>query len=193
MDASSPLPWPDETDSLFASTPDWRMRAILEFSAADWDAYLIGFKREADIILDQLASDPHYQELIVFPVLFLYRHYLELKMKQLIAQGSALLDQDAIFPSTHSLLDLWRTCRPIITSVFPESQGHDASAVTKIIEEFHSIDPSSELFRYPISKKSRVTIPENLKQLDLANVARVMAKLETFFAGGFDRHRGVPQ
>jgi hypothetical protein len=88
--------------------------------------------------------------------LYLFRHYLELALKNIVGGVRCLDSKDKNsttalpVPGTHYLVDLWREAKDKI----PQKLGPgilrqwDYRFVEKCIEEFHSIDLDSERLRY---------------------------------------------
>jgi len=183
VDELGPIPWPEPSDSFLALPSDWRATANLGSVAGDWDAYIIGYKRGADMFATATIEAGTHSEFLVFPVLFLNHHYVELQLKRLLFEGRALLDQDPAYDQIHDLKALWADCKPLLERVFPESTPGDTAVVTRLIDELHSLDPGSLAFRYPVGKSGKPTIPPQVPSLDIRNIRTVMVKLESFFDG----------
>jgi len=153
-----------------APDPDWYLNACLNISGGDWDTYAMGYKRAGDILVQYVIDNNSDQDFLVYPVTFLYRQYLELRLKELIFVSSRLLDQDAMIPKTHNLVALWKQARPNIEAIWPEpdTKGHLSSVEERLIE-LCDIDSGSFAFRYPEDKEGSATLTGivhiNLKQL----------------------------
>ena len=90
--------------------------------------------------------------------LYLFRHYLELALKFVIfhshwlknAQTNAQLSEIEDVRKTHSLQKLWTTakaeCQRLLSS--QEWNKIEVGFIEKCVEEFESIDPNGEAFRY---------------------------------------------
>src|ERR1043166_1697277 len=80
---------------------------------ADWMVgkfcwYADGFKLAADKIVDQISGEP-WDDQLINPVIFLYRHFVELKLKEIILELDSLGGTDVpkgIFMN-HDLMNLW--------------------------------------------------------------------------------------
>lgn len=161
-------------EPLFASRAapdsDWYLNACLHVSGENWDTYAMGYKRAGDIVVQYVVDNNWDQDFLVYPIAFLYRQYLELRLKELIFVGSRLLDQPARIPKTHNLVSLWRQARPNIEAVWPDSdtKGH-LSAVEDRLRELCEVDSGSYAFRYPKDNEGTTTLTGmkhiNLKQL----------------------------
>jgi len=153
-----------------APDPDWYLNACLHVNGGNWDIYAMGYKRAGDILVQYVADANWDQDFLVYPIAFLYRQYLELRLKELIFVSSRLLDQDAEIPKTHNLVSLWRQARPNIEAVWPDSETKDQlNAVEDRLKELCDIDSGSYAFRYPEDGKGTTTLTGmvhiNLKQL----------------------------
>jgi hypothetical protein len=130
----------------------------------------MGYKRAGDILVQYVVDNDWDQDFLVYPIAFLYRQYLELRLKELIFVSSRLLDQDARIPKTHNLVSLWRQARPNIEAVWTDSEtkGH-LNAVEDRLGELCDVDSGSYAFRYPEDKEGTATLTGmvhiNLKQL----------------------------
>ncbi len=150
-----------------APHPDWYLNACLD---VNWDVYAEGYKRAGDILVQYVIDNNCYQDFLVYPIVFLYRQYLELRLKELILVSSRLLDQNIDVPMDHNLLSLWAKARPNIEEVWPDSQTKSyLDAIEDRLKELCSIDPGSYAFRYPEDKKGAPTLAGmqhiNLRQL----------------------------
>lgn len=153
-----------------APDSDWYLNACLHVSGGNWDTYAMGYKRAGDILVQYVVDNNRDQDFLVYPIAFLYRQYLELRLKELIFVSSRLLDQDARIRKTHNLVSLWRQARPNIEAVWPDSEtkGH-LNAVEDRLGELCDVDSGSYAFRYPEDKEGTATLTGmvhiNLKQL----------------------------
>jgi hypothetical protein len=107
--------------------------------------------------------------------LFLFRHYLELALKDVVFNLRRLktkrdnLPQEewGKWPSGHNLNVLWDE----IKMQFPQKMGQkwwdslDTQFAEKCVTEFHDIDPSSERFRY---QREKTRVRDQSKHLDVS-------------------------
>jgi HEPN domain-containing protein len=70
-----------------------------------------------------------------YPILFCYRHALELYLKSILPKAK----------KAHGLEDLWKELRPYIESRYQIDQVNWLGAR---VQEFHDLDPRSTAFRY---------------------------------------------
>jgi hypothetical protein len=100
---------------------------------------------------------------IVFPIIFLYRHYIELTLKQIIMKNREFLEMPEQFPNGHNINKLWRKCRDylektdkLIDPDYCKSKDYNETIIKAYdsleadLDKFAAIDPNSEHFRYPV-------------------------------------------
>ena len=147
--------------------PGFNLYAPSDFNARAW-----GFMRAADILADHVLADYRGADLVIYPIAYLYRHQLELSVKEIIRRGNELADKPVKLKFTHPLGDLWKDCRTILEQIglsidAPETEYFEAS-----LKQFNEHDPNSTLFRYPLSPK--------FESLDIENLRTVMHRMSTF-------------
>ena len=177
--------WPQAGDSLIASGIDWETEALIDVSWDSFLTYAIGYKKAADSVVVAVEARETAADLAVYPVCFLYRHYIELMLKGLITLGNQLRDRTSDYPKHHRIRDLWNTCRPLVESACPEGDPADTQTVEKCILELASLDPSGEAFRYSEDKGGNPSL-NKATQFSLANMRDVMNRLSGFLGGSYD-------
>jgi hypothetical protein len=100
-------------------------------------AQAIGYREAAETLIDVIIEgDRAVSRTLLHPLLFLYRHSVELKLKRLIEEyGSGPP------PTGHRLDRLWPACKAIIEHILPRS---DFDKVDRLLEELHAVDPDSQ-------------------------------------------------
>ena len=172
-----------KNESLFkADFNSWR-NACLIYSE-HFDIYAIGYKRAADMLIERVQKEQHLFDIntLVFPIVFLYRHYLELRLKSIIKEGYAVFDERKNVPETHDLYKLWNKANELRIKAEIEIKKKYSDLVFSCIKDFAQIDPFSEAFRYPTKKKRKrefgteSTLPSELPYLDLKNFSEMINK-----------------
>src|SRR3990172_1559481 len=117
----------------------------------DWDTYALGYKLAADNLVETMPSSPVFlRDALAYPILFLYRHYFELRLKELLHESCDFLDMPADIPLKHDLMRLWSTVRPNVESILPSQHFKaDNDAIQQRLAELSALDPKSLSFRYP--------------------------------------------
>jgi hypothetical protein len=165
-------------DRVFVSGEDAETDAWLKWRGDErWTAYADGYKKAADLLVEQTKQDMVAQDYVIYPVGFLYRHYLELRLKSLIMVGQQLRRKNPRFPEHHRLWELWQQARAVLEETWPNDPKTDLDNVEACIRQFADVDPVSEAFRYPSTRKGK----ENLSQvthINLQNLMEVVGRLD---------------
>lgn len=155
-----------------------------------WHEYALAYKIAADRLVDNLRRGPISELYQVFPIIFLYRHYLELKIKEILR---ALLDwdgrRDEQIKQTHSLHQLWHQARLLLEQFdqrvmgeIDETGREEGAEMVKAIglrvKEFDEIDPDSQNFRYPENVEAKRNPPKLLERHEIRHVKEVVNALD---------------
>lgn len=170
---------------------------IISFTSCpkyDFSVYSRGYTQAANCLADLLLQSSHFSDYEAYPVVFLYRHALELSLKHIIYSSSRLAafqaidDIDGTLQNSHDLKRLAEMATSSLTRLFPqdESLGELSARVVLISNEFNNIDLRSDGYRYPIDSKG---LPSTAKHqcLNLRAFAKHMSSLlydlDTFHFG----------
>lgn len=178
------FPWPESGDELFRER-DRIEDAWIHPSTVNFVVYADSYKQEADELVKSAVGKKTKSDKFIFPILYLYRHHIELQMKFIIRTARRLPGEDDPDYKHHRLKKLWRECRSIIEEAFPHGENDDIEVVENVVIEFAQADPGSYTFRYPEDKKEEPTI-EGEEFIDLFNLYEVMQKTSNFFDGSGD-------
>jgi hypothetical protein len=138
-------------------------------------AQAVGYREAAETLIEMIIGKQYpTSRALLHPLLFLYRHSVELRLKRLIE------DYGTSGPSTrHELRILWPACKEIIARY---TTGTEIDKAGKLIEELRDVDDSSQTFRYATTKQGApIEIPFDV--VDLVNLRKQMNDLDTFFFG----------
>src|SRR5215204_5315598 len=149
----------------------------------NWDLYASGYKTGGDILVQYVIDTRSKRDTLVFPIVFTYRQYLELRCKEIIRVGRMLLDQDSEFPKTHDLQVLWDMCRLLIAEIEPSATEEDLEAIDEAIAQFCAVDPKSESFRYPVDRRGNSSIPQTLRVINVRRLRDALNRIASFFDG----------
>jgi hypothetical protein len=140
-----------------------------------------GYFRGAHALVDHCSTTMYERQTMIYPILFCYRHALEMAMKWTVGSyghrfGVSLPELD------HNLWHLWRACKAMFDQIDDKTAARSTSTVEKLLKEFHDLDIRAEAFRYPM-KKDGTLIALPAVAIDLINLRQVMEGLENFFSG----------
>jgi len=166
-------PWPRKGTKVFDASGDWWHNACLNTMANATLAYALGYKLAADAVVQHVEEHRRYQDFLVYPVVFLYRHYIEIRLKEIVTQGSILLASPKRAPKTHNLQNLWGHARRTLEELSLGEPVEDSEAVEELIGQFHEVDPSSTAFRYPRDTRGHGSVC-GMQTVNLRHVATLM-------------------
>ena len=179
-----PPPLPQESDSLFEGGNDWWSNDCDSLLPEGWQTYEIGYKEAADILVTYVEEHPRWQDILVYPVIFLYRQYLELAIKGLIKQARRLQNISKPFPKNHRIDQLWTICSGLLREISPGESEEEQNQITRLIEEFCRVDPTSTAFRYPEDRDGKPSLsPPVIRHVNLRNIREVMDKISGILDG----------
>lgn len=136
---------------LLASDSDWHNNACLNYMPDHGTAYIEGYRRAADILIRHIDETARDQDFLVYPVVFLYRHHIELQIKQVTGLARQLLRDDELRDSdkvTHNLNSLWETARKAILQADDTLSHSDFTRVSAVVKALNEADLRATAFRY---------------------------------------------
>jgi hypothetical protein len=142
------------------------------------------FKEAADLLAIQAEENHYERKKFVWPIVFCYRQYIELALKEVIVKHGGQVEPE-IEPNwkSHKLGDLWAHCKSIMQATLFETMVDDipgVRALEGLINEFQRADMGSYSFRYPTDTDGKL-VEFLFESIDLANLKRVMEGVYTFF------------
>jgi hypothetical protein len=177
--------WPAKGDRLFRTADDWEKSVnfsnhYISRRAAIWDGYM----RSGDVLVEECRRNPADRHSLVYPILYCYRHGLELAMKWVIGVYGRLAGVYSADYVDHDLWKLWTGCKKVILEVGSDDDDNNEAldAVQQIVKDFHDWDKFSMAFRYSHDKNG-VTLKLPEYPIDLDNIKNVMQAVEHFFSG----------
>jgi len=184
LDADFPQPlWPKKGDRAFGGSVSPSDRAKLQaFVLPSEGMYAVGFQRAADMIVTAAQSDDLNPDDLFFPVAYLYRHHLELMLKELVQLGTRVgaLDDCKGILGWHNLHKLWNKVRHLIREVWPDSPDDDLRAAEQVVLEFHKLDPTGQAFRYSRAKNGAKHLESAPEGVDLSTLSETVGAVSNF-------------
>lgn len=183
--------WPDVPATLFGSDARFPMQNahvgyVLE--RQDVYAYREGYRRGAMILAERAHASDEPPELLVWPVAWLWRHYLELALKETIATGKLLEEESAgwQWPHGHVLARLWRDARRYVEP-HGDPDAPELTNVASIIAEFDALDRDATGFRYTENLDGARSLPNAPEHINVGLMDETMQRI----AGFLDAVRSV--
>jgi hypothetical protein len=179
LDDKLDILWPQKGDALVTPSGDGFF-LVQTRSDEQWETYVAAYRMAAERLVEQTRDGTMSINWLVFPIVFLYRHFLELRLKSLIWDADAL-DKKPVrrLDKTHSLVELWAICRLAIEKWSDNPPTSDLDAVGDTLTQFQDMDPRSQAARYT---KDTAGKPSGLlgRQLNLKTFAETVTKTGNF-------------
>ena len=175
-------------NKLFSFGSDFKNNACINCSFDSLNSYIKGYKNGADILAINVIESSKDQDTLVYPIAFLYRQYVELKLKAFIKESKLQLNEATGFPKNHKIKLLWNDTKKLIKKIFATFDENfkeyltkdDLKVIEKIISDFAEVDPESFTFRYPKDKQGNNNL-EGLKHINIRNLAEQIELLSEKF------------
>jgi hypothetical protein len=173
--------YPEKGDALFRPSAAWMGDATL---AADGYSRLAlmtdGYKKGADRLVTEATEERALRDFLVYPIVFCYRHFVELSLKHILATYGRDVSVEADW-TTHKLMPLWERVSSVLDGYgVPKDEARDV--VESCIREFSKVDELSTAFRYPADRKG-VVVPLAIDRMDLEQLRDVMDGISGWFTG----------
>lgn len=183
---------PEKNDIFFKEPTDYNDLAVIGRFGDKNDFMIInGFYDIAINALKGLKNkDVGEKDSHIYPIIYNFRHYLELIMKQSIRyfrlNEDEIADDEIGYDTNHSLKKLWNTLKVYLGKI-EDTDQHETIAFDKLINELDIIDRNSFVFRYHCNTgkkndKIKLTIP-NAKDISLNNLEKVIKKMHCYIEG----------
>lgn len=181
-DIMNNLQWPEGGEELFRQDVDGTEAYLHHMNS--FGLHATCYKEAADVLVAVSVDDRIKRDKFIYPIVFLYRHYLELSLKEISQYARRLTDQTlGMRDYNHQLDKLWDECVPLILQVWPDTDQTELKVVESCIAEFMRLDPASFAFRYPMAKDGSPLLPPDLRYINLKNLYEVMQKLANYLDG----------
>lgn len=181
---------PDRSVKIYEIDGHWRESGVI--SHQDWNGYALGYLNALEGLIKMAKEHQFYYNTFGYPIFFLFSHYLEIRMKEIIINGRDLINETPYFPRTHNLNQLWVECKRILKIVenWDEySQLDDESQQNFLTLDYFireiAVDNVAQSYRYPVDRKGKPLLSDpRIKSLNVHNLA-IVAEWMSFQFEGF--------
>lgn len=155
-------------------------------SAHRWAVYAYGYKEAADRLVAGINERQGWQDFLLYPILYLYRHYLEVMVKGQIRDAQKLLGIERPVDRKekrrhkleaaegHDILALWGYLLSLVYQLHPEQSPAQMAEGTRVIAAFSELDATGDAFRYPETLHGH----ENLTKIPEINLRHLRDEME---------------
>lgn len=132
------IPWPKTKDRLFKGGGSGALWAHTLSNVRDIGLLAAGYKQSGDVLIEHLAKHGRNDGLVL-PILFCYRQYLELRLKDIISKVHTFEETGDSFRRNHDISELWDIMKAKALSEASEEE-ESFEIVEGCLMEFHSLD-----------------------------------------------------
>jgi hypothetical protein len=166
---------PTQYEPLFICGSDIRTQACISaMGIPEFAIFGKGYKDAADQLVRAMHNTSYGRDSVVYPIVFLYRHYFEQRFKNIIISGARILDGEWHKPDGHRLMKLWEQAKLKIINAWQElaATPPELAFIDHIVNEFEKADPGSFSIRYPTVRGTWKSPLDNLKHINLSHLAQ---------------------
>jgi hypothetical protein len=151
-------------NDLFRGDPDrWHLNACVGHNGGPYDyrTYGDGYLRAAIAIIPSIESRNNPVDVMIYPIAYCFRHAIELYLKHFSETLPRLWGEVGMAKPTHKLLDNWSAVKSYLVrdSEFQRGNG-SVEQFEKILKDLVQIDPSGEIFRFPVSRQGMLHLED---------------------------------
>jgi hypothetical protein len=175
--------YPRLTDTLVTDDGGKQAKTLFtDLMAGHWAVYADGYRKAADVLVDKVEGEPP-DDVLLLPIVFLYRHFVELTLKDLFLRLVSLC-HIGVYPkqiTKHHLIPLWEFVKAHLHCIRAEMDDEEiVPALDKLITELSDLDPDSMHFRYAVDREfADMVLP---RSLSMKHLKATMEKIYNGFA-----------
>lgn len=141
--------------------------------------YINSYKMAGDTLVDKMIPD-----LLIYPIMFCYRHYLEQLLKNICRKHMKRKEyRDFIFSTSHNLSKIWEGAKKYLQE---NNLGDNIKFIHEMVCWYNRRDPDSFVFRYETDKKNRKSIKEDTLSIDTLALKENIEKVDMILRYTYD-------
>jgi hypothetical protein len=122
-------------------------------------------------------------DLYLYPIMFCYRQYLELVLKNICYKNMNTVSyQNFISTASHNLSIVWNNAKQILAS---QLENEQIDFINDAVMFFDKLDPSSFAFRYERDKKLNRSIKQDLS-INTKHLKKCMDEVDLYLRLTYD-------
>lgn len=152
------------TYSIF-NTSNCEFNAVTNKHYVSMSLYIRGYKESTELLINSVVEGNSSPDSLIYPIMYSYRHYLELSFKNLFwvcTQITKKSDDFLIeknhslrfkkYNSIHNLENLWNETLILLKIIDKNLPEELTAQIQQTVDEFTKLDSFSTSFRYPENK-----------------------------------------
>ncbi|MEX1027335.1 MAG: hypothetical protein WD049_04910 [Candidatus Paceibacterota bacterium] len=172
--------------SPFEAKPASLRNASITPNALGGIAYANGYFVAADLLTKHAKANNCERDLLVFPICYLYRHNLELQLKELIATSETALGLPKHKTTHHRVKKLWNLARTLLIQADPKASDADEfKRVDRLMDYIDLVDADAQSFRFPVKTDGSASL-NGVVEIDLDALAELSNSVTLYLWGCVD-------
>lgn len=141
--------------------------------------YIYSYKSNADLLINKGTLDLH-----IFPIIFSYRQYLELVLKNVCYKNMTRNQYIKLIRyASHNLIKVWQNAKEFLKKNITPKQLNE---IEEIIRLFYDLDPNSYTFRYEYDKKLNRSIKNKSLIINTFELKKWMNTIDSYLRFTYD-------
>jgi hypothetical protein len=173
--------YPEKDDKFFIDSGQQEELALLYKAFQEFGNYADSYRTGALSLIDSAFANRGLRDYLIYPIIFLIRHYVELRLKELIQGLNYCKEQNRKFPIHHDIQNLWQEFKTLYSNIGENVNDIRFSYIDDLIKELSSVDPISMAFRYPVDTTGQKT--QKLQSVNLKNLQETFIRVCFVFDG----------
>ncbi|MCW7755416.1 hypothetical protein OOT00_15650 [Desulfobotulus sp. H1] len=169
---------------------------------ADESRVSAAYLRCANMAIWAQENDPdqYHPDELFMPIVYLYRHSIELALKSLICtivNCGRLAKSEKKKSSGHNIIGLWKIVKPVLLDTWPKADKKPVNNTEGLLNELQRIDKSGQNLRYAHNKEGGKTSLNYPKVIRLELLCGAMNEVHTFITSCdsyyYDEWQSLPE
>lgn len=138
---------------------------------AAMEACCVGFRRQVEIGLAHIFTNERDLDTLIFPLLFTWRQYVELRLKLACLTMANLEDEIGQIHKTHDLRWLWARAKRQLLALFPDEPTDGFDQLEAHVDDLAKVDSGSYAFRYAVAVDGNFALPGHVAHIGYVELA----------------------
>jgi hypothetical protein len=171
-------------EPLFQAAKDWQHNACVNPAITSTGTYAHGYLRAARLLVENVVAGGTSVDTLVYPIVFNYRQYLELRLKDIVRRGRQLSRPYAKHDKTHSLIASWLQVKDVVAPDLAITCVAEFAFVDYVLADFDRLDSGSYTFRYATDRAQRSrSLPKGLQHINVRHFAAMIERVAEVLEG----------
>lgn len=163
----STIPYPE----LAAADKKWRRSGCIHFLPENYYAYIDGFLHAADKLVKHVAEREKDQEMLLYPIAFMYYQHIKLHLQRIVDIGQTLLNDRNENNDHCGVDDLWDAAKKIIDKTLDGiTESSEFQRTDEFVQQIAQIDSDATALRCSGRKTDSLSL-KGAEYIGLCNLA----------------------